>query len=47
MADKYIYTIDDFMALHPELDPSLKQVIEPVVKESEDQFYAFIMGYLL
>ena len=47
MADKYINTIDDFMKEHPELDLSLKPVIEPVFKEAEDQFFSFIMGYLL
>ena len=47
MEDKYIKTIDDFLRAHPEIDPSLKPIIEPVFKESEDQLFAFIMGYLL
>jgi hypothetical protein len=47
MEDTYIHTIDDFMKEHPELDPSLKPVIEPVFRESEDQFFSFLMGYLL
>ena len=46
MEDKYINTIDDFMKAHPELDPSLKPVIEPVIRESEDQMFNFIMGYI-
>ena len=46
MEDKYIKTIDDFMKEHPELDPSLKPVIEPVLRESEDQLFNFIMSYI-
>ena len=47
MEDRYINTIDGFMEAHPELDPSLKPVIEPLFRESEDQLFTFIMGYLL
>ena len=39
-------TIDDFMKAHPELDPSLKPVIEPVFRESEDQLFNWIMSYI-
>jgi hypothetical protein len=46
MADKYINTIDDFMKEHPELDTSLKPVIDPVFKESEDRLFNFIMSYI-
>ena len=46
MEDKYINTIDNFMKAHPELDPSLKPVIEPIFRESEDQLFNFIMGYI-
>ena len=46
MADKYIKTIDDFMKEHPELDLSLKPVIEPVFRESEDQLFNWIMSYI-
>ena len=46
MQDKYINTIDDFMKAHPELDPSLKPVIEPIFRESEDQLFNFIMSYI-
>ena len=45
--DTYIRTIDDFMKEHPELDPSLRTVIEPLFEDSHDQFLTFIMGYLL
>ena len=47
MADKYVNTIEDFMKEHPELDPSLMPVIEPLFKDSENQLFSFIMGYLL
>jgi len=46
MTDKYVNTIDDFMKEHPELEPSLKPVIEPQFKESEDQLFNFIMSYI-
>ena len=46
MEDKYMNTIDYFMKAHPELDPSLKPVIEPIFKESEDQLFNFIMSYI-
>ena len=46
MADKYINSIDDFMKEHPELDSSLKPVIEPIFRESEDQLFNFIMSYI-
>ena len=46
MEDKYINTIDDFMKAHPELDASLKPLIEPVFKESQNQMFNFIMSYI-
>ena len=46
MEDKYINTIDDFMKAHPHLDPSLKSVIEPLFRESEDQLFNWIMSYI-
>ena len=46
MEEKYINTIGDFMKEHPEIDPSLKPVVEPVFKDSEDQLYNFIMCYI-
>jgi len=46
MEDKYITTIDEFMKAHPELDPSLKPVIEPMFRESEDQLFNWIMSYI-
>ena len=46
MEDKYINTIDDFMKAHPELDPSIKPLVEPVFRESEDQMFNFIMSYI-
>jgi len=44
--DKYITSIDDFMKEHPELESSLKSVIEPQFRESEDQLFNFIMCYI-
>ena len=46
MDDKYMTTIDDFLKAHPELDPSLKSVIEPVIRDSEDQLFNWIMSYI-
>ena len=46
MADKYVNTIDDFMKEHPELDSSLKPLIEPLFRESEEQLYNWIMSYI-
>ena len=39
-------TIDDFMKEHPEIDSSTKSLIEPLVKESEDEIYNFIMNFI-
>jgi hypothetical protein len=38
--------MDEFMKKHPELDPSIKPVIEPAIKDSEDQLFNFIMSYI-
>ena len=46
MEDKYINTIDIFMREHPEIDPSLKSIVEPIFRDSEDQLYNFIMCYI-
>jgi hypothetical protein len=46
MEDKYIDTIEDFMKSHPDIDPSLKQVIQPTFRETEDQFFNFIMSFI-
>ncbi|MDR0562874.1 MAG: hypothetical protein LBG73_09340 [Spirochaetaceae bacterium] len=46
MEAAYIHTIDDFMKAHPEIDPSLKPVIEPVIQGAEDQLFNFIIGYI-
>ena len=46
MADKYMNTIDDFMKEHPEINPSLKPLVEPLFRESEDQFFNWIMSYI-
>ena len=46
MSDKYMNSIDDFMKEHPELELSLKPVIEPQFRESEDQLFNFIMCYI-
>jgi len=46
MEEKYINTIEDFMKAHPELDPSLKPVVEPMIMESEEQLFNWIMSYI-
>ena len=46
MQDKYINTIEDFMKAYPDLDPSMKPVIEPIFQEAEDQLFNFIMSYI-
>jgi hypothetical protein len=46
MADKYIFSIDEFMKKHSELDPALRPLIEPAIKDSEDQLFNFIMSYI-
>jgi hypothetical protein len=43
---KYIHKFEDFMKAHPEIDSSLKPVIEPVIQGAEDQLFNFIMGYI-
>ena len=44
MNDKYLTSIDEFFKEHPELDPSLKPVVEPLFRESKDQLFSFIMS---
>ena len=39
-------TIDDFLKDHPEIDPSLKSLIEPLLTESEDQIFDFVMNFI-
>ena len=46
MDTSIINPIDDFMKNHPELDPSFKPLIEPLLKDSEDQIYQFVMHFL-
>jgi hypothetical protein len=46
MADKYIFSFDEFLKEHPEIDPSLRSFVEPVIQTSEDQLFSFIMSYI-
>jgi hypothetical protein len=46
MEDKYIFSFDDFMKDHRELDPSWASFIQPVIQSSEDQLFNFIMSYI-
>ena len=46
MNDEYINTINDFMKEYPNLDPSLKPVVDPVIQGAEDQLFNFIMYYI-
>jgi hypothetical protein len=43
---KYIISIDDFMQAHPELDPSLKEIIEPLFTDTQNQMMAFVLSLL-
>lgn len=42
--DIYLGTIDDFMKEHPEIDPSLKPLIEPLFKEYSNQMFQFLLA---
>jgi hypothetical protein len=44
--DKYVFSFEEFMKEHPELDPSWEPFIRPVVQSSEDQLFNFIMSYI-
>jgi hypothetical protein len=44
--DKYIFSFEEFMKEHPELDPSWASFIQPVIQSSEDQLFNFIMSYI-
>jgi hypothetical protein len=46
MADKYIFSFDEFLKEHPEIDPSWRSFVEPVIQSSEDQLFNFIMSYI-
>ncbi|MCL2127819.1 MAG: hypothetical protein FWH38_06150 [Treponema sp.] len=46
MDDKYIFSMDAFMKEHPELDSSVKPVIEPVLQDAEDTLFNFIMSVI-
>lgn len=42
----YIQTFDDFLAAHPEINPEWQEIIEPVIQESEDALFSFIMSFI-
>jgi hypothetical protein len=44
--DKYIFSFEEFMKEHPELDSSWTSFIQPVIQSSEDQLFNFIMSYI-
>jgi hypothetical protein len=43
---KYYQGIDEFMEAHPELDPSWKEYIEPVVTPVDEDFFNYIMSFI-
>ena len=47
MNDMYNGTIEDFMKNNPEIDPSLKEMIEPLFKETEYAVLNFFLGAFL
>ena len=38
--------IDDFMKDHPEIDPALKPLVEPWLKETEKEINNFVLHFL-
>ena len=46
MNDIYLGTFEEFMKDNPEIDPSLKPMIEPLFKETEFQFFNFILSFV-
>ena len=43
---KYSPGIEQFMEAHPELDPSWKEFIEPVVTPVEEDFFNYVMSFI-
>ena len=43
---KYFQTTDEFIESHPELDPSWKEFIEPVVTPVEEDFFNYTMSFI-
>ena len=43
---KYAQGIDEFMEAHPELNPSWKEFIEPVVKPVDEDFFNYVMSFI-
>lgn len=41
---RYHQSVDDFIASNSGIDPSWKNVISPMVTESEDELFYFIVG---
>ncbi|MDR1572650.1 MAG: hypothetical protein LBS32_09005 [Clostridiales Family XIII bacterium] len=41
------YSYDDFQEEHPEIDPELRELVEPIVMGADDGIYGFVIGYLL
>ena len=46
MEDKYLFSFDEFMKEHPEIDPSWTSFVQPAIQAQEDQFFSFIMSYI-
>jgi len=46
MTDAYLFSLDEFLKEHPEIDPSWKPVVQPVIQTSADQMFSFIMSYI-
>ena len=43
---KYIHGFEEFLKAHPEIDPSWRSFIEPVIQTADDQLFSFIMSYI-
>ncbi|MDR3160896.1 MAG: hypothetical protein LBU28_04705 [Spirochaetaceae bacterium] len=44
---KYYQDYEDFQKEHPEIDPSWREFVEPVVIGADDGVFNFICGYIL
>ena len=46
MMEKYIGTVDDFLRDYPEIDPSMRPLIEKLFKEMESQLFNYVLNAL-
>ena len=47
MNDIYTGAIDDFLKDNPEIDPSLKDLIEPLFRETDHAIFIYFMNAFL